>query len=103
MVAIETSLLATTVSLGKEKNQTEREEGGDELIWPMGAARSVWRVLRVLRTVSSMARLTKTPFSAVGAALTLGEGDVDKSCDSHSEEARDEHCQIQISKGCCEA
>ena len=48
----------------------EGGESGDELIKPMGAARSAWRVLRVLRTVSSVARLTKTPFSAVGAALT---------------------------------
>ena len=36
----------------------------------MGAARLLFRELRTLRTVSSVARLTRTSFSAVGAALT---------------------------------
>ena len=51
-------------------SEHEGEESGDELIKPMGVARSAWRELRTLRTVSSVARLTKTSFPAVGAALT---------------------------------
>ena len=48
----------------------EGEESGDELIWLIGPKRSMLRKSRVLRTMSSVARLTRTSFSAVGAALT---------------------------------
>ena len=55
-----------------EKPDHEREEGGDELIWPIGMARASFKVLSVLKSVSSVARLTRMSFSAVGAALTKG-------------------------------
>ena len=48
----------------------EGEESGDELIRLIGPKRSMLRNSRVLRTMSSVARLTRTSFSAVGAALT---------------------------------
>ena len=71
-VAIDTSLLATAASLGEGviSDYDEGEESGDELIWLIGPKRSLLRKSRVLRTMSSVPRLTRTSFSAVGAALT---------------------------------
>ena len=48
----------------------EGEESGDELIWPIGTERAPLRELRVLRTMSSVPRLSRMSFSAIGAALT---------------------------------
>ena len=49
----------------------EGEESGNELIRPIGTERPPLRELRVLRTMSSVPRLTRTSFSAVGAALMM--------------------------------
>jgi len=46
------------------------EESGDELIRPTGPDRLSYREPRVTRTESSVKRLTRTSFSAVGAAPT---------------------------------
>lgn len=101
-VAIETSLLVTVVSLGEGGNQYtsdyKGEKSREELIRPIGRARVLFRELRVLKTVCSVARSTRASFSAVGDALAAG-----KSCDSCNEEAKDEHCETKMSVGHCKA